>query len=439
MARIDEQDLDEQRLIRRQKRKKAELTAYIILVIICVLIFAGAAFFIHFISGKIKDKRAVQQTEVVSETEVTEEESAVIETPEESQEAIEYSEEDILSEIIDGVLADEPLEDKVAGLFIVTPEQLTGVDTAVKAGAGTQEALATYAVGGITYYPKNIKSADQIKEMLDATTSMSKYPLFTVLSEQAAYADGVKEILGYGAESDITDEESAGAAAKEMGSELFKNGFNFCIAPSTELQSGTEAGAEGEEGEAAKDNDAVKDIAYAFSKGLTESGISSCPYVFPMKGDTLSGPSSDDISKDDLVVGRYEIFKHLIDEGVCNAIMVSNISLPQVTGNDTPASLSDIMITDELRGTLGFDGIVITSPLNEGAVTENYSAAEAAEAAIKAGADMLYVPDDFTAAYEGLLESISAGHITEERIDESLRRIYRIKYAAQADQIAGSN
>ncbi len=439
MARIDERDLDELRLVRRQKRKKAELTAYIILITICVLVFAGAAFLIHYLSGKVKDRRVEQQAEVAAEVEAAEEESAVIETPEESQEAIEYTEEDILSEIIEGVLAEESIEDKVSGLFIVTPEQLTGVDTAVKAGAGTQEALAAYAVGGITYYPKNIKSTDQIKEMLDSTTSMSKYPLFTVLSEQAAYADGVKEILAYGTDTEVTDEESADAAAKAMGTELFKNGFNFCIAPSTDLQSEPQEGEEGEEGADTQDNGAIKDIAYGFSKGLKESGISACPYVFPMKGDTLSGPASSDVTKDDLVVGRYEIFKHLIDEGVCSAIMVSNISLPQVTGNDTPASLSDIMITDELRGTLGFDGIVITSPLNEGAVTENYSAAEAAEAAIKAGADMLYVPDDFTAAYEGILESISSGHITEERIDESLRRIYRIKYAAQADQIAGSN
>ena len=431
MARIDDQDLDELRLERRQRRKKSELTAYIILATICIVIFTAAGLFIHYIGQRLNGKKSAEQTEEVSETAAAEaEESVVIETPEESVEAVEYTEEDILSEIIEGVLAEETLEDKVAGLFILTPEQLTGVETAVKAGSGTQEALAQYAVGGITYFPKNIKTTDQIKEMLDTTSSMSKYPLFTVFSEQAVANDAVREAFGLEAAAAPADEETATSQADALGQELYKNGFNLCLSPFMEKR----ADSDGEEGDVD-----LKGITFGSARGLAEAGVTSCPYVFPLSADTLSGPSSNEISKDDLVVGQYELFKNLIDEGVCGAIMVSNVSFPTVTGNETPASLSDIMITDELRGTLGFDGVIITSPLNEKAITDNYTSAEAAEAAIKAGADMLYIPDDFTAAYEGILESVSSGHITEERIDESLRRIYRIKYAARADQISGSN
>ncbi len=437
MSRIDDQDLDELRLARRQKRKRAELTAYIILLTICVVIFVAAGVFIHYLGAKISQKKAAEKQQEATELQAAqEEENTVIETPEESKEAVEYSEEDILSEIIEGVLSEETLEDKVAGLFIITPEQLTGVETAVKAGSGTQEALASYAVGGIAYFPKNIKSTEQISEMLDTTSSMSKYPLFTVLSDQAGTSDAVREMLGLEPETSITDEETALEAADSFGAELYKNGFNLCIAPSMELikSDSQEEGEDGEEG--SRD---IEGMALGFSKGLAQSGISSCPYVFPVGADTLSGPSSNEISRDELVVGQYELFKKLIDEGTCSAVMVSNVSLPSVTGDETPASLSDIMITDELRGTLGFEGVVITSPLNEKAVTDSYTAAEAAEAAIKAGADMLYIPENFEEAYQGILESVSSGHITEERIDESLRRIYRIKYAGKADQISGSN
>ncbi len=430
MARIDEQDLDEKRLARRQRRKRSQLIAYIILFSLCLLIFVGAGVLIHFLGGAVRSRKAAQQEETLEEAQETREEGGVIETPEESPQAQEYSEEDILSEIIEGVIAEESLEDKVAGLFIITPEQLTGVETAVKAGSGTQEALASYAVGGITYSPKNIKTTDQIKEMLDTTSSMSKYPIFTVMSSQAGTADAVREVMGFGVDESFTDEEGAYTAGSSMGSELFKNGFNFAVAPSMDPSSDTDEEI---------DPDEARKMALGFARGLVESGITACPYVFPLEADTLTGKVSNEISRDDLVVGQYEAYKQLIDEGVCGAIMVSNISLPTVTGDDVPASLSDKIITEDLRGALVFEGVVITSPLNEGAVTESFSSAEAAVTAIKAGADMLYVPDDFEAAYQGILDAVSSGHLTEDRIDESLRRIYSIKYAGRADQISKSN
>ena len=143
-----------------------------------------------------------------------------------------------------------------------------------------------------------------------------------------------------------------------------------------------------------------------------------------------------DVSKDDLVLSQYEAFKEAIDSGSCNAIMVTNASFPQVTGDNTPASLSGVMIGEELRGTLGFDGIVITAPLSEGAITEYYTSSEAAVAAINAGADMICVPENFTESYEALLSAVQSGSISESRIDESLRRIFKIKYADRVDQIS---
>jgi beta-N-acetylhexosaminidase len=93
-------------------------------------------------------------------------------------------------------------------------------------------------------------------------------------------------------------------------------------------------------------------------------------------------------------------------------------------------------VEDELRGALGFNGIVITAPLNEKAVTEYYTSKDAAIAAIKAGADMIYIPENFEEAYAGLLAEVQDGNISEERINESLRRIYSIKYADKVGRIS---
>ena len=76
---------------------------------------------------------------------------------------------------------------------------------------------------------------------------------------------------------------------------------------------------------------------------------------------------------------------------------------------------------------LGYDGVIITDALNMGAVTANYSSAEAAVTALQAGADLLLMPGNFAEAYTGVLEAIACGELTEERIDESLARILEVK------------
>ena len=425
MARLDEQDFDEKRLARRQKRKQSQLIAYITLAAVLLVMVAVIGVGVHFLRaafGKtsVENEVAEQQVE-----ETQEQEEIVIETPEETQPQ-EMSQDDLLNEVVESCISEMPIEDKVAGLFIVSPEQLTGVATAVKAGSGTQEALSKYAVGGIVYSAKNIKSGDQIKEMLSATVSMSKYPVFTTVFEEGSSSSAVTSSIGLDGVSESTDSDSAKNNGLAIGSALYQYGFNLDVAPGMGITEDSLYGT---------DPSATREITTAMISGIQESGVSACAYAFPLKGDTSAGMASNDSTKDQLVVNEYEVFKGAIDNSGVNAIMLSNVSLTELTGDNTPASLSEKVIQEELKGTLGFEGIVITGPLNEGAITEYYTSSEAAIAAIKAGADMLYLPQDFTEAYEGLLAEVQDGSISEERVNESLRRIYRIKYAERIDQL----
>ena len=108
-------------------------------------------------------------------------------------------------------------------------------------------------------------------------------------------------------------------------------------------------------------------------------------------------------------------------------MMVGHISLPEVTGDDVPASLSPFVIGNLLRAKLGYEGIVLTDALNMGAVTDQYTSAQAAVKAILAGNDMILMPLDFKSAYAGILTAIQDGTISQERLDESLARILRVK------------
>ena len=115
-------------------------------------------------------------------------------------------------------------------------------------------------------------------------------------------------------------------------------------------------------------------------------------------------------------------------------IMVGHISLPQIVGDNTPASMSPAIIGDLLRAQLGFNGVVLTDAMDMEAITQYYGADEAAVMALKAGADMILMPEDFELALEGVIIAVQDGTISEERIDDSLTRVYRIKFADSVER-----
>ena len=82
-------------------------------------------------------------------------------------------------------------------------------------------------------------------------------------------------------------------------------------------------------------------------------------------------------------------------------IMVGHISLPSVTGDGTPASLSEVLVTEVLRNQMGYEGIVVTDAMNMGAVANTYTSAQAAVAAVSAGVDIILMPWIFTGHMRG--------------------------------------
>lgn len=424
MGKFEDQDLDEKRLRRRQRRKRSQLMAAVTLAVFLLLIIGGTAFGVHYLKGILKEKKLVRETQEVAAAEESSQE-IVIETPQEEEEVPELSREDILEEIVDSCISEMPVEDKVAGLFIVTPEQITGVETAVKAGSGTQDALAKYAVGGISYAAKNIKSEDQITDMLKATVSMSKYPIFTMVAEEGNIQSAITASIDSIGAEEITDVASAEQAGSKIGAVMYKYGFNMDLAPGVVLKEDNHFGAD--PGEAAN-------RMTSFTIGLKSQGVNCCAYSFPVAADTDSEILSK-LTSDELEKGAYIPFRNAIEGDNLTAVLVGNAVLPNIAADSSPASLSETMINTELRGKLGFEGIVISGPFNDKAITDSYPADKIAVQALGAGADMIYLCGDFEAAYNGLLEAVKSGEISESRIDDSLKRIYRIKYADRVNEI----
>ncbi len=369
------------------------------------------------------------------------------------------------SEAIKAIIDKMTLEQKVAQLFVVSPETLTGVDSVQYAGDMTYQALQDYPVGGIVFEKDNIDSSSQFGTMTDNLQSYSEdisgLPLFLAAAEEGGSAsvlgnnDNLDEYYENSYSDDDSDYSSSSAnsvhsgatsmseigrkndstnayeAGKSIGSLMSAYGLNLDLAPVADVLSGNSTGI----GDRTFGTDAqtVSDMASEVIRGIQEEDVNAAMKYFPGYGAASSNMSGFPVinsSLDELKKKEFLPYSNAIAQGL-DFIMVGHISVPNVTGDDTPASLSEKMISEVLRQDLGFKGIVMTDYLNDRTIVKNYSAADAAVKAIQAGADLLLEPDDLDAAYEGLLKAVKKGDITEDRLDESIYRILRVKLSMQ--------
>ena len=114
-------------------------------------------------------------------------------------------------------------------------------------------------------------------------------------------------------------------------------------------------------------------------------------------------------------------------------IMVGHLAIPNITNDNTPASLSKVMIHDILKEQLGYKGLVVTDALDMGALTQNYTEEEIYTMAINAGVDILLMPQASKNCVKIVADAVKSGKISESQIDESVRKILKLKYDTIAD------
>lgn len=434
MAKNEELDDEiDRREYRRRRRVRNQVIAYIVLGVFLAGLILGGVFGISKLVKSMKDKKQAEELQKqLEELSQAEQEPQVVEAPAEPVEN--YEEVDYLDEIVNASIAEMPLEDKVAGLFIITPEALTGTDVVIRAGDTTKEKLGQNAVGGLIYFSQNIKSGDQLTEMLANTRSWSKYPIFLAVDEEGGQVsrvaeNGLAENVGNMADIGASgDTEQARAAGTAIGTYLTGFGFNLNFAPVADVvaEGNTTIG----DRSFGSDPNLTASMAAAVVEGMQNTGVSACMKHFPGLGDTTEdtheGMAVTDKTLENFMETDFPVYQAGISAGA-DFIMVSHLSVPNVTGDNTPSSLSGKMITEILRGQLGYQGIVITDAMNMAAITEYYTADQAAVMALQAGVDMILMPEDYETAYNGVLEAVRDGTLTEERINESLKRIFRVK------------
>jgi beta-N-acetylhexosaminidase len=339
--------------------------------------------------------------------------------------------------LAESTLESMSLEEKIWQMFFVTPEDITDFDVVIQAGDATKQAIEKYPVGGIVYFAQNIESREQISEMIANTQSYSKIPLFISVDEEGGRVARLGNAgiiatqppmaqIGAMGEDGI---EEARKIGEFFGTELSELGFNMDFAPVADVITVKNNEDIGDRS-FGNDPELVAKMVVAEIEGMQEQNLCAVLKHFPSNGSTETNTHESTgvctRTLDEMRQCEFIPFKAGIDAGV-DVVMVAHMAAVNIVGDETPSTLSSIIIQDYLRGELGFDKLVISDALNMGAIANVYTPEDAAVEAVKAGVDLLLMSPDPQAAEQAILEKVQSGEISEGRIDESVLRILQVK------------
>lgn len=339
---------------------------------------------------------------------------------------------------IEALMADMSLHEKVCQLFFVAPEQFVREEKVNKSSNAVRRALERFPVGGVVLFRQNILSGKAVTALnADMQTWSSQNHGIGLLIGADEEGGGVSRVAGSLQLSSKQPaaftlgqqgKESVEQAALVIGAYLKDYGFNLDFAPVADIRTQVKREEIGTRSFSYDANEASEMVA-AFIRGLHTQGVLSVAKHFPGHG-AVSGNThtSQGVSVRTLEEWReceFLTFRRAMEEGI-DMVMVSH-QLASNVDPENPASLSPIIVTELLRGELGYEGVVITDALRMKAISDKYGSGEACVRALEAGCDMLLLPYNFTNGYNGVMAALSSGRLTEERINESVRRILLLK------------
>ena len=183
----------------------------------------------------------------------------------------------------------------------------------------------------------------------------------------------------------------------------------------------------------------VSQMVTSYIAGARGAGMLTTVKHFPGHGDTSTDThlalARIDATRERLSSVELVPFRDAIAAGV-DSVMVSHIIVPALEADpNRPATISESIITGQLRNRMAFEGLVVTDAMDMQGVMKTYDpalgnpSARGAVDALKAGADMILIPADLDAAYNGILNAVRSKQIPESRIDESVLKVLRAKAA----------
>lgn len=403
----------------------------VLIVMVCLAVGIWGIFMLRGSAGKAGGHVENDNGNTGVAADVTESGTTTEEQTADSQETTEVTEEEKPS-LVDETLAGMTLHEKVCQMMFVTPEELTGEDGVTVAGDATRQALENYPVGGIVYFAKNLESQDQVKEMIDNSQKYSSIGLFVATDEEGGVVNRLMDTVRttyigsmyyYKDDGDETAYENAYTIANDMSA----LGFNLDFAPVADVWSNPDNTVIGERAYSDDYAQAAELVGNAV-KGFNDGGVMCTLKHFPGHGDTAedSHYSSAYVhrTKEEIMADEMQPFRSGIEAGA-EFVMVGHLIVPDI--DEVPATLSYKIATGILRDELKFEGVAITDSFEMESIADNYSVDDAVVMSVKAGMDMILQPKDMASAVNSIEQAVADGELSEDRIDESVRRILTLK------------
>ncbi|PYG89567.1 beta-N-acetylhexosaminidase [Ruminiclostridium sufflavum DSM 19573] len=342
---------------------------------------------------------------------------------------------------IEEQLRNMSMEEKIGQLVIV------GAD-GYENNEHSRRLIENYHVGGFILFKRNIKDSNQMLSLLNSlkeTNKANKLPLFLSIDEEGGRISRMPDEFLKIPSNRIIGEKNDSSLSYRIGNiigeELKMFGFNMDFAPVLDINSNPQNPVIGDRAFGSEAG-IVTELGIQTMKGIQAQNIISVVKHFPGHGDTSedSHVGLPRVNNDLERLYNFELvpFSAAI-ENRADAVMIAHILLPEIDA-ENPASLSKTIISDVLRSSMHFDGVVITDDFTMGAIEKNYDIGRAAVKSIQAGSDIVLVCHTFAkqeTVIRAIKSAVSANEISMERIDESVYRIIKLKnkYSLSADAV----
>ncbi len=352
---------------------------------------------------------------------------------------------------VEDELSKMTLREKVGQMFIVRPESLDSTIHWTSSSELPQYKTRSvnnvmanvnrnYPVGGIILFAHNIDNEEQLSNYISQIGKLNGSPLLCIDEEGGSVARiannqnfNVPKYESMAAIGGSGDPINAYNAANNIGKYLKTYGFDINFAPVADVNTNPDNIVIGKRA-FSSDPQIAAPMVVNYLQGLHDAGIIGCLKHFPGHGDTHAdthyGFAETRKTWEEMSVCEMITFKAGIAAGA-QFVMTAHIAAPEVTGNNLPSTLSEVMLQDKLRRELGYKNIIITDAMEMGAITQLMSGGEAAVKTIEAGADIVLCPQNFLSSFDYVVKAVESGRISRQRIDNSVRRILTLKKRIQ--------
>jgi beta-N-acetylhexosaminidase len=334
---------------------------------------------------------------------------------------------------VEALLKEMSLEEKIGQLV------MTGIPGAVY-GPEAARLVEDLHVGSVVYFADNTRTAEQTLKLSQALQTAAQssgrgIPLFIAVDHEGGRVFRFQQGLTHFPSLMALGATNAPDLALQTGlanaSELKAVGVNVSLGPVLDVNSEALNPVIGLRS-LGDDPQRVSVLGAAYLDGLQQGGVIAAVKHYPGHGATQDD-SHDQLpvlsaTLDELLASELLPFQTAIQSGT-GMVMVGHLAFPAIDPSGRPATLSPVLVTDVLRGRLGFQGVIITDAMSMGAILQQASPEQAALLAVQAGCDILAYNDSLAArnAVGALLQAAQDGRLAQERIDASVRRVLLLK------------